>query len=116
MFGCLRGKKVLKIYGQSDDLVELEGIFHDEIGCYDETVTLQVGTEKAGVVVEMFYENDGCWSAKIKRIDDGVPIPWAISVVPMSRIDGREGYSVAVEIACPEGTPIRRLNAPKDED
>jgi hypothetical protein len=109
-----RRRKMLKIYGHSDDLVEIEGVHEDEIGCYDQSVILMVGTESAGVIVEMNYENDGCWSAKLKRVGEGCPIPWNISIVPEQRLDLSEGYSIAVKIDCPAGVPVRHLNAEEE--
>ena len=67
---------MLKIYGASDDLVEIEGHVVDEIDCYDSNVILTVGwldekTPQAsrGLYVIMRYSpshlGNGCWSAEL---------------------------------------------------
>ena len=70
----------------------------DEIGCHNESVILTIGTDAAGVVVEMIYE--GVWAAKVHQLDEDVQIPWAITV-------GSKGYSAVVKVECPLGTPVK---------
>lgn len=103
---------MLKIYGASDDLVELEGCVEDEIDCYDKWVQITVGYPEAehgrasqGVKVIMRYApkwvNAGVWSAEIFPIDEDVEIPWPVKVELSER-----KYSAQVVIDCPEGTPV----------
>lgn len=103
---------MVKIYGASDDLVEIEG--HpggDEIGCYDQDVIVMLGTmETGGIAVRMSYAPrfaafgmgvaTACWSAEIAQLDEDRPIPWPVRVETVR-------YSVAVLIDAPLETPIR---------
>jgi hypothetical protein len=85
--------------GDIDDPVEsVVCDTEDEIGCCDESVILTVGTDDAGVVVEMIYT--GVWVAKIHQLDEDTQIPWPITV-------GSEGYSAIVSVDCPNGTPVK---------
>jgi hypothetical protein len=114
---------MLAIYGCSDDLVEIEGDFREEISATKVTLTLgrpeaSPGQDAAGVVVQMRYSPDwarACWVASIGPLAEGVPIPWAVRVVHATHTrDGSVAYSARVEVDCPPGTPIwrkgRRLN------
>lgn len=52
---------MLKVYGASDDLIELEGDIEDEFGHYphdDEPVYLAFSD---GTVLKAIYDNDGIW-------------------------------------------------------
>lgn len=103
---------MIKIYGTSDDLVEIEG--HpsgDEVGCYDQDVCIMVGSmESGGVAVRMHYGSrvaalhkeaaSGCWSAEITPLHEDKPIPWPIQITT-------EGYSAAVLIDAPAGVDLR---------
>lgn len=110
---------MVKIYGASDDLVEIEG--HpdgDEIGCYDRDVVIMLGTvETGGIAVRMSYAprfsalGDGvaaaCWSAEIAQLDEDRPIPWPVRL-------GTVRYSVAVLIDAPPETPLRFIAVNRD--
>lgn len=108
---------MIEIYGSSDDIVCHNGNGEwDEIGCYDEDVLLRIGDKKGGLYVEMSYgKGQGAtWTAKVEQIDEGVPIPWDVSISHNMR--GEEvGYSVRMKIDCPEGTPFDHVNA-RSED
>jgi len=119
---------MLKIYGASDDLVELEGIGelvrkcpecgHDidepsravvghssgEFGSGDLMVVVGGVDGAPGIRVRVRYGRFGvgCWSAEVCQIDEDVPIPWPVSIKHSVR-----GYSVVVEIDAPDGTPVR---------
>ncbi len=95
---------MLRIYGASDDLIEVEGIESGEIGCWDQRVTFEIGTvEGGGYRVEMWHDGKTGWQTQIALLadKDDVVIPWP------ARFGLSEcGYSVAVEIDCPEGTRV----------
>ena len=107
---------MVRIYGASDDLVEIEGhVDGDEIGCYDRAVYVILGDEdQGGVAVRMSYEPHfakkdigrevgfGCWSAEIIQLAEDCPIPWPISIK-----HGGRGYSVVVEIDCQSNEPMQ---------
>ena len=100
---------MIAIYGASDDLVEIEaeGPYGDEIGCFDDSVTIEVGDRQSGglrVVMEYATaraDAAGVWSAAVSPLDEDVPIPWPVRVVLAER-----GYSPVVEIDCPSDTKI----------
>jgi len=103
---------VLKIYGASDDLVEIEGHFSEEVDCYDQNVLITVGWTEAsagkdsqGVHVLMRYApkwvNAGVWTAEVSPIDEDVEIPWPVTVKLSER-----GYSAEVSILCPDDVPV----------
>lgn len=116
---------MIRIYGASDDLVEIEG--HpdgDEVGCYNSIVIITIGTEDAGCRVIMRYAdgNRGAvWSAQVEQMDEGVPIPWAITIghcnrdgkplpldVPKNEEGGTRGvaYSVLVQVDAPSSVKL----------
>lgn len=83
-----------KIYGESDDLIELEGHVNGEIGCCNGPVLLRVGDSLRGCylvwryapghfVAERRIESPrdiaACWTVEIVAIndgdDDGAPLP-----------------------------------------
>ena len=128
---------MLKIYGSSDDLVELVGVANKVKTCprcghdIDEPVECSVGDgddevdtggknlaiivgdmEHGGVVVRMRYEHSvtsGCWSAELAQMGEGVPIPWPVLVATTLSAGADEGspYSVMVKVDAPHGTPVR---------
>jgi len=112
---------MLKIYGASDDLVEIEGHVREEFNVIDRPCRVRVGTANdGGVDVVMLYGKSGMWGASIELLDgDGeldncAPIPWPIEV--RKGLRGIEAsYSVVVEIACPDGTPVAEIDAPTDD-
>ena len=60
---------MVKVYGASDDLVEIEGSKYkeDEIGCYDSDVRIWFDD---GTVILVHYgkpDCDGVWSIKVEK-------------------------------------------------
>jgi hypothetical protein len=108
---------MLRIYGASDDLVEIEGDHNDE---FEEGDVIIIGQREAsagvsayGVQVRMTYGlakwNTGAtWAADIAPMDDGAEMPWPVTVGLAER-----GYSALVEVACPKGTPVLVLRKGK---
>ncbi len=112
---------MVRIYGASDDLVEIEG--HpdgDEVGCYEQDVIVVLGDEKGGVLVRMSYSPRftgapglpdaafGCWSAEVAPIGEDVPMPWPVTITnPIEqRAGGPRGYSACVSVDCPADTKL----------
>lgn len=92
---------MLKISGHSDDVVSIEGDIEDEV---KERQRITVGTpEMGGVIVTMRYGVGGTavWQASIRQLDEKVVVIWPVRVVT-----AENGYSVAVEVECPLGTPV----------
>lgn len=50
----------LKIYGASDDLIEVEGDFSEEIGCYIQDDTKYISISD-GTLLEVRYDSFGRW-------------------------------------------------------
>lgn len=103
---------MLRIYGASDDLVEIEGHFEEEIDCYDSAVVITVGWPEAspgenarGLRVYIRYAPDwaktGVWPVAVAPLDDDAEIPWPVSVT----LGGR-GYSSELTIDCPDDVPV----------
>ena len=111
---------MIRIYGASDDLVEIEG--HpdgEEVGCYDKDVVVIIGTMTAGLVVRMSYDGAtvpesaglgevgfGCWSARVVQVAEDAPVPWPVTITTAGSSSGAVGYSVCVNIDAPAGTPL----------
>lgn len=55
---------MLRIYGASDDLIEIEGDDNDEIGAYDTTKYLHFDT---GHILKVWYPDDGIWKVEMVR-------------------------------------------------
>lgn len=112
---------MIRIYGASDDLVEIEG--HpdgDEVGCYDKDVCILIGDTTAGLAVRMSYGESpipasvgfgeigfGCWHATVIQVAEDAPVPWPVTITTANRGNGGVGYSVCVNVDAPEGTPLR---------
>lgn len=94
---------MLKFYGASDDLVEIDGDIREEIGCYEKPVRFRLGDVRGGCFVIMQYavddDSDGVWRGSVEQITEDTPIPWPITI-------GVENYSVTVNVDCPAATPI----------
>jgi hypothetical protein len=111
---------MLWIYGASDDLCELVGLdstdtrYGDgrwgyELGCFERDVHVTIGGEGGGVHVILRYgagNRAGVWGAEIAQLEEGIPIPWPVTIRHQEIRPGRIGYSVAVEIDCPAGIPV----------
>ena len=95
--------KTLRIYGASDDLVEIEGAVDAEINT-GEPCAIQIG-DRSGLctLVVMAYGDMGeaVWTAKVAPLDEDIPMHEVRLGLHSS------GYSVLVEIDVPQGTRIR---------
>lgn len=90
---------MLKIYGHSDDIVELDGIVEESIQALANDVCVKIGDEKAGGIwVYMTY--DSLWTAAVSLIDENIPIPWPVLIKG-------DGHTIVVEIMCPKGTKVK---------
>jgi hypothetical protein len=91
---------MLRIYGASDDLVELEGIVDEEIPGDDVTITVgELGFEGGLTVRALYGRINACWEMAVGLLDEDEPIPWPVTVT-------HKGYTVTVEISCPDGTKV----------
>lgn len=55
---------MIMISGHSDDVVEIFGDWQDEIGCFDQIVTIEFDD---GTEIEMEYGDVGTWHVKVLR-------------------------------------------------
>ena len=126
---------MIRIYGASDDLVEISGIIggnsgddHLELNANNAVIIL--GDKViGGVLIGIRYsdptlapdrdEGAGCWAVQISPLDEGVPIPWPVTI--RHRVEAhwsaRTGttdrvlYSAVAEIDAPADTPKTVLYA-----
>lgn len=91
--------KHVKVYGSSDDLMEIEG---DVPGC-DEYNGEHGAWTVAGLRIALRYGDNGCWHIKVGQIDEDVAVTaenLTLSINP--RIDGRPGYSMLLDLDVPD--------------
>lgn len=107
---------MLKIYGHSDDLVEIEGDIRggkgEEINIIDKPAMVHIGGSK-GIVVQNEY-TDGGWETTLRfgaDHEDKEPMPWKITV-EMSE----NGYSLATTVDCPPDTDVQLEPDPYAEE
>lgn len=103
--------KTIRIYGASDDLVEIEG---DVPGCDEYDVggprlvmaRFLVGPLDSGTVgLRVFAIYDGCWSFAIGQVGESRPLPgWPIRITQSSDVP----YSVQIEIDVPDNFCVCR--------
>ncbi len=117
---------MIRIYGASDDLVEIEGITGGNSGDHhlelnaDNAAIILGDRMTGGVLIGIRYsdptlapdreEGTGCWAVQISPLDEGVPIPWPITVrhrVAPNYGDEEDSihYSAVAEIDAPADTP-----------
>ena len=105
---------MIKIYGHSDDLLEIEaGKKSDEIGCYEGRAAVEIHTKDgrgARVIGEYAPSNKGVWRLSIEPIDEDFPFLPAQAVIA-------SGYSAAfVFDTDPADVSISRVtDAPKGD-
>jgi hypothetical protein len=97
----------IRIYGASDDLIEVEGCKNaDEFNSYERGPVMWRGDLRApdGDVVRAYALFDGCWSIALGQVDEDRPLPdWDIQIVQEGR------YSTAAQIDAPDGTVLENV-------
>ena len=97
--------QTMKMYGSSDDLVEIEDVHGgDKFNCY-----ALVGTDD--IIVASFILGgrmriralyDGCWSFAVGQVTEEIPLPaWPMTITS-------EGYSAVLTITVPDDAAIFR--------
>lgn len=97
---------MLRIYGASDDCIEIEGDVEGELYAdRDGKAVLLVGEERAGLVVTVRYapRDAAVWQVGVEPVDEAVPMPWSARVEV-------QGYTAVLVVECPPGTPVRKLH------
>lgn len=109
---------MIKIYGYSDDLFEVEGDFvgENEYPCYETPVSLLVTDREAStgaIVTGEYGKRAAVWTISVEPVDEGKPIP------PMSIKMGDNGYTPMLVIECSETSTVEivaaELKAKEDE-
>lgn len=81
--------KHLTLYGASDDLIEIDGDFREEISDW-------TPLEVAGLIIVVRFE--GCWSIKVTQMDEEVPV-----TAENIRLSIHEaGYSMQLDMDVPD--------------
>jgi hypothetical protein len=96
---------MLRFYGHSDDCFMVEGDISDELpGGGDEWVEVEIGDaekDRRGLVVAGRFGPHG-WEFAVRGLgDEPIASPYPTKIIR------RHGSSLAVEVDCPEGTPVR---------
>mgnify|MGYP000980233642 CR=1 FL=1 len=107
---------MIKIYGASDDLVEIEaGDKSDEIGCYDNPAIIEITDiigQGARFIVEYGAGDKPVWRIGVEPLHEDIPIPWQIEMKLAPR-----GYStLAVISADPNNVTIEHVNRQVEDD
>jgi len=98
----------IRIYGASDDLIEVEGCTGaDEFNSYEKGYAMWRGDLRApdGQVMRAHavLSNDGCWSIALGQADEDRPFPaWPVTIAQHRSLL----YSTVAEIEAPDGTEL----------
>ncbi len=105
--------KVLKFYGVSDDLFEMEGDIADEIGCYDRGASYLLEAESGSMIVYAIYAppciKGATWVIGIALKDEGVSLPdWNIKyeTAPANGYPDPQPYSPMLIIEAPNDVRV----------
>lgn len=96
--------QTLRIYGASDDCVELEGAIDDEFYVDGDDRWTGLLTAPDGMRILVFAEyTRGTWAVGAGSFDEDIPFPdWPVSIVP-----GANTYSAMLVIEVPVGTIVK---------
>ena len=98
---------MLRIYGHSDDLVEIEGDVNEELNT-DNAVLLIGREDDGGLVARVSYAHNNraaVWGVSVEPVDEEVPIPWPVGI----KLEPEHGYSAVLIVSSPPGTLVRKL-------
>lgn len=101
----------IRIYGASDDLVEVEGPIHgaDEYTSDGTWTGVLEGPDGHTAYVYADYRPNGTWTVSLGQFEEGYALPaWPITLrVDMDECD----YSTVASIEVPEGTTLKEVSA-----
>jgi hypothetical protein len=107
---------MIRIFGYSDDLLEIDGKFigENEYGAYDKPVTIAVRDPDNKTVVfvtgEYGRSEGGVWSIMVSQEDEDIPLP-------NMRIENhKSGYSPSLIIECSEKSTVELVKESEEED
>lgn len=98
--------KQLKIYGASDDLIEVDGFDGDEIGCFGDEVRkghirISSVSENAAMDIHCFYGLSGAtWAFAPSMIEEDCPLPFPVRIEQGTK-DNCD-YSTVCTVDCPD--------------
>lgn len=96
----------IRIYGASDNLIEVEGCEGaDEFNTYEHGPVMWGGDLRApdGEQMRAHVVFDGCWSVALGQVDEDKPLPaWPVTIAQHRSLP----YSVMAVIDAPEGTVL----------
>lgn len=109
----------LKIYGASDDLIEVDGDLREEFyadkigkGLEGKTITLSriVGGTVEGLDIHVRYERGGVWSVAVSQLDEDIDLPdWGYALK-------NESYSTVLELDRVPEDVIMTANGSEDQN
>lgn len=89
---------MLTFCGHSDDVFMVEGDISDEL----HEGEVHIGTAERGLVISGEYGKRGVWEFTLSGFgEDPCPEPFP------TRVLRKHEYSLAIEVDCPKGTPMR---------
>lgn len=108
---------MIRIYGHSDDCLEVEGEFvgaENEFSCWQEIIKLEIEDKAAGtgcVIVAEYARDDraAVWHIGVEPSDEDVPMP-GIKVELY-----KNGYSPVFVLDCSRGTTVKLLEKRSQE-
>jgi hypothetical protein len=93
--------QTVKIYGSSDDLIEISGVIGGDefyIGENDQSIFVLGGKMQ----ITAIFGRNGCWHFAVGQVNEDIPLPsW-----PMSIRQHMNGYSVELTIEVPDDVSI----------
>ena len=101
----------IRIYGASDDLIEVEGCKGaDEFNSYERGPLMWSGELRApngdAMRAHALFDGYGCWSVALGQAGDDRPFPeWPVKLRQCTHVD----YSTMVEIDAPDGTVLENI-------
>jgi hypothetical protein len=104
--------KHLAFYGASDDLIEIEGDFREEVN--QEEARFEI----AGLQIDVIYE--GVWGIYVRQIDEDIAMTADnLKLTIQLRMDGEPGYSMRLDLDVPDdeiGSLTKRVAALNSQD
>lgn len=97
----------IRIYGASDDLVEVEGCEGaDEFNVYGEPWRADL-VAPGGEVMRVHVHYDGCWHVALGQADESIPFPdWPVEFKQHRSLP----YTVVATISAPDGTRLDNIS------
>lgn len=99
----------LRIYGASDDLIELEGAIEEELNVYDEHHFTLTAPDGQQITIIGLYLPNGTWAfapAITGDDDDGSLPDWNITIRQGNPDFGEPAYTTVLVLDVPDGTVL----------